>query len=235
VQALRTRSDDAGRRALVLPLLLLGGFALVELLVLQMESIRPVTLHSATPYRALAISIPALFCLFWTICRQRWSCTIVATIYAVFLLAMEWILPLFAAEPKFGPVYQHITHFIPNGFPLLLIVPAIAIDLVLRRVGDDRRWRSALVIGPLFLLVLVAVQYPFATFLLSPWGRNAIFGSHYFSFFIPPDSYSATYRFFAMERTAAQFWTVMATALIAATLSARAGLGLGQWLLRIKR
>ena len=42
-----------------------------------------------------------------------------------------WVLPLFPAQPKLGPVYREVTHFIPWEFPLLLIVPAII--LVIRR------------------------------------------------------------------------------------------------------
>ncbi len=47
----------------------------------------------------------------------------------------------FPAEPKLGPVYRQVTHFIPWEFPLLLIVPAFAIDLILQRtvgVAADR-------------------------------------------------------------------------------------------------
>jgi hypothetical protein len=239
VQALRARADDEQRRALTLPLLLIGGFSLVEMLVLQMEWVRPIYQHAATFYRAVAISIPAVLCAFWVVSRHRWACTIVAGLYTVCLLALTWILPLFPAEPKLGPVYQHITHFVPNGFPLLLIVPAVLMDLVLARLGGDAqprsRWLIALAIGPLFLLAFIAVQWPFASFMMSPAARNAIFGAHYFAFSTAPTSYAATFRFAPVEDSAAAFTWVMATAFILAPLSARAGLGVGQWLSRIKR
>jgi hypothetical protein len=67
-------------------------------------------------------------------------------------LAFEWILPLFPAQPKLGPVYQPITHLVPLHFPLLLIVPAIALDLLWSKTGDWGRWRQALVTGPVFVL-----------------------------------------------------------------------------------
>jgi hypothetical protein len=235
VQALRARASEEQRQALMLPLLLLGGFTVIEMLVLQMESVRQTLQHSATFYRTIAISIPAVLCVFWTTSRHRWACTIVASIYTVFLLASTWGLPLFPAEPKLGPVYQQLTHFVPNGFPLLLIVPAVAMDLALRRIGEWNRWLMALVVGPLFLIVFVAAQWPFASFMMSPGARNAIFGAHYFAFSTLPTSYSATYRFYPVEPTAAAFWTVMGMAFVIAPLSARAGLGIGQWLQRIKR
>jgi hypothetical protein len=241
VQAMRARGNERQRRAsvmpLLLPLLLLGGFSLIEMLVLQMESTRLTIMHSATFYRTFAISIPAVLCAFWIASGHRWACTIVTSIYTVFLLALTWVLPLFPAEPKLGPVYQHVTHFMPNGFPLLLIVPAVAMDLVLRRAarGDRSRWLVAFLVGPLFLLVFLAVQWPFADFLNSPAARNAIFGSHYFAYNTPPTSYGATYRYFPVEPSAAAFWRVLAMAFVFATLSARVGLSVGQWLLRIKR
>jgi hypothetical protein len=236
VQALRARADEEQRRALTLPLLLIGGFSLVEMLVLQMEWVRPIYQHSAMFYRALALSIPAVLCTFWVVSGHRWACTIVAGIYTAFLLALTWILPLFPAEPKLGPVFQHLTHFVPNGFPLLLIVPAFVMDLVLGRLGTTRnRWFVALIVGTLFLAVFFAVQWPFADFLMSPLSRNAIFGSHYFAFSTPPTSYSVNYRFAPLDDSRAAFLSVMAMGFVLAPLSARVGLGVGQWLLRIKR
>jgi hypothetical protein len=238
VQALRARvpeGDDVRRRALRLPLLILGSVSLIEVLILQMEYVFPLHQHSAMFYRALSISIPAVLCAFWITTGHRWACTIVTGTYTAFMLTMLWVLPLFPAEPKLGPVYQHVTHFIPNGFPLLLIVPAIVMDLVLRRIAHRNRWLIALVAGPLFLLVFMAVQWPFADFLQSPGARNAIFGSHYFSYAQPPTSYGATYRFYPHEASTGQFLRILGMAFLFAPLSARVGLGVGQWLLRIKR
>jgi len=237
VQALRGRGSERQRDALMTPLLLLGGALLIEMLVLQMESTRTIFMHSATFYRTFALSVPAVLCALWIVSGHRWACTIVTSIYTVFLLALTWVLPLFPAEPKLGPVYQHVTHFMPNGFPLLFIVPAVAMDLVLQRVaqGNRSRWLVAAAVGPLFLLLFLAVQWPFADFLLSPAARNAIFGSHYFAYNTQPTSSTAMGRYIAVEPSAAEFWRVLAMAFVIAPLSARVGLGVGQWLLRIKR
>ena len=48
---------------------------------------------------------------------------------------MSWILPLFPAQPKLGPVYHPLTQFTPPEFPLLLIVPALALDLLWQRTA----------------------------------------------------------------------------------------------------
>jgi hypothetical protein len=235
VQALRAHANDEQRRALLWPLLTLGGFVLVEVMILNMQYAGQSLQHSGEFYRTMAIAVPAELCIFWLASGHRWACTIVASIYTAFLLLMLWGLPLFPAEPKLGPVYMHVTHFIPNGFPLLFIAPAIAMDLTLRKIGTWNRWLIALVLGPLFVMVFIAAQWPFASFMMSPAARNPIFGAHYFGYFTLPTSYSATYRFFPVETTAAAFRTNLAIALVFATLSARIGLGIGQWLRRIQR
>src|SRR5258708_4259151 len=45
-------------------------------------------------------------------------------IYIVLIL----VLPLFPAHPKLAPIYHPVDHMVAPAFPLLLIVPAAAID-----------------------------------------------------------------------------------------------------------
>ena len=97
---------------------------------------------------------------------------------------MGRILTLFPAEPKLGPVYHQVTQFTPPEFPLLLIIPALALDLVWRRTAGWGMARQALVSGTVFLGVFAAVQWPFANFLASPAARNWFFGSNYFGYYV---------------------------------------------------
>jgi hypothetical protein len=237
IQAHLNGARDAGRdaRELYVPFFVVAGLALVNMLVFQMEWITLVLQHSAAMYRALAVSIPAMLCAFSVASGHRHACTIVTLVYTVFLLALLWILPLFPAEPKLGPVYQQVTHFVPNGFPLLLIVPAIVLDAVLWKLRGRNRWLVALAAGVSFVVVFIAVQWPFATFLNSPAAGNWFFGSHYRAYMQSPESYGATYRFVPVEAAAARFWSVLAMAIAFAPLSARAGLGFGGWLRRVVR
>jgi hypothetical protein len=235
IQALLNRADASDRRQLHLAFFLVAGLALVDMLVFQMEWIFPVYQHSATMYRALALSIPAMLCAFSVAAGHRWACTTVALIYTVFLLALTWVLPLFPAEPKLGPVYHNVTHFVPNGFPLLFVLPAMVLDLLLWKLRGRNRWLVALVAGVSFLAIFLVVQWPFASFLNSPAAGNWVFGSHYRAYMVPSTSYSATYRFLPVEATAAEFWRIMGMAFVIAPLSARFGLGLGGWLRRVAR
>src|SRR5947209_6542489 len=166
--------------------------------------------------------------------RYRWAATAVAGTYSAFLMLMSWILPLFPAEPKLGPVYHHVTQFVPPEFPLLLMIPAIVLDLLWRRTAGWGGWRQALVSGAVFLGVFVAVQWPFARFLMSPGARNWFFGAKYFGYYVSSSSLSARYQFFRLESGAA-FWKEAALALALAVVSMRVGLAWGNWMQRIRR
>jgi hypothetical protein len=165
IAGLMNRAEEALHRKLLWLFLFVGAIAIAQATNLLTELTWTSLLHSASAYRAISIVIPfALFGVAWGSAR-RWAFTIVATIYTAFMLAFEWILPLFPAEPKLGPVYQHVTHLVPLRFPLLLIVPAIALDLLFSKIQSWARWKQALVAGPVFLTTLIAAEWPFASFL----------------------------------------------------------------------
>src|SRR6202521_2916787 len=90
----------------------------------------PNQMHSAMFYRVACTALPFALVGIGQASQQRWGSTKVAAIYMAFCMAAIWILPLFPAEPKLGPVYQKVTHFIPAPFPILLIVPAFFLDLL---------------------------------------------------------------------------------------------------------
>ncbi len=156
-------------------------------------------------------------------------------IYSLFILGCLWILPWFAAAPKLGPVYQHVTHFVPPEFPLLLIAPALALDWLWQRSAKWNPWIEAAVSGAVFVVVLVAVQWPFADFLMSPASRNRVFGTIYFDYNLRPNSFYARYLFIPLEKSAIQFWAEMALAVLAAILTTRIGMSWGNWMRRIRR
>jgi hypothetical protein len=81
----------------------------------------------------------------------------------------------------------------------------------------------------------MAVQWPFATFLVSPASANWIFGTKYFAYFASPNGFDVRHMFFPLETSAAQFWLVIAEALALAILSSRLGLAWGGWVRKIRR
>jgi hypothetical protein len=147
---------------------------------------------------------------------------------------MSWILPLFPAQPKLGPVYHQLTQFTPPEFPFLLIVPALALDLLWQHTADWGGWRQSLVSGAVFLAVFALVQWPFAGFLMSPWARNWFFGSKYFGYYAPPNSVYVRNQFYTLEAGPA-FWQELGLALAGAILTTRLGIAAGNWMRQIQR
>ena len=150
------------------------------------------------------------------------------------IIAEILILPLFPAEPKLGPVYHPVTQFIPAQFPMLLIAPALVLDLFWRRARDLNRWVLAGVSAIIFVGVLLAAEWPFASFLQSPMARNAFFGADYMGYFVGPRSFLAQHRFLLVD-TGLRFWTNMAWAVVFAFASTAVGLLWGNWMQKVKR
>ena len=192
-------------------------------------------MHSAIFYRAVAIGTPILILLLRGPPSTSWGATIIAAMYTALMLAGMWIFPIFPAQPKLGPVYTNVTHMVPMGFPVLLIVPAFFLDLVLNRLAGRGKWLISVFSGSAFLAALIAVQWPFGMFMISPAARNALFGQIYFPYQMPPSMYQLAYQFQALEPTPSAFWSGMGIALVASILSARVGIAYGDWLTRIRR
>jgi hypothetical protein len=232
---LMSRATESVRRTLTWLFVFVGADCVVQLGTMLTDSTWPVNLHSARCYLAVAIGIPAvLIGPSWGLARN-WACTLVAGTYTAIQLASEWILPLIPAQPKLGPVYQNITHLVPLHFPLLLIVPAIVLDLLWSKTGQWGRWKLAAVSGPVFLLSFLAVQWPFANFLMTPAARNWFFGMAYFAYFDPAGLRYDPYQFQIAEKTSGEFWSFMGVALLVSIITARLGLSWGDWLRRLRR
>ncbi len=229
------RSSPALARKLDRVLLILGGMVTMLALTVVWESTYRVLMHSASCYRAVAIVLPVVLVGFAAVSRNRWACTIVAAIYMSYAMFMLWLFPLFPATPKLGPVYQRITHMVPMEFPLLILVPAIALDLVRSRLASFGKWSQAVLLGGVFFVSFIAVQWPFASFLISPASANWFFGTKYLAYFARPNVFDVRHLFFPVERTASGFWLVMAEALGLAILSSRLGLAWGDWVRKVRR
>jgi hypothetical protein len=102
------------------------------------------------------------------------------------------------------------------------------------RTGAKRRgdWLLAGAIAIAFLLCFVAVQWPFANFLMSPAARNWVFGTHYMAYMIPPHIQA---RWFELNPPDATLASGLAFAAVLAFLSARGGLWWGNWMSRVQR
>ena len=233
--AFMNRASEAARRALQRLFLYVGGTCVAESLLLKLEYIDRSDMHSALFYLVISIGTPAILVAIAVASRQRWACTAMAAVYSAFALGFLWLLPLFPAEPKLGPVIRPVTHFIPWEFPLLVIVPAFVVDLILQRTAELRPLVRGLIAGCAFIGTLIAVQWPFANFLMTPLARKWVFGAHYFDFRTSPRSAYARFVFFDREATSAQFWRSMIIAWAVSCFMAWIGVHAGRAMRKVRR
>jgi hypothetical protein len=167
--------------------------------------------------------------------RMKWGMMTIALGYFLIAGTSNWILQLFPAEPKLGPILTHTTYFQPSNFPLLIFIPAAAMDIVMQRSkGND--WTRALLLSAVFVIVLLAIQYPLSGFLLeSPSARNWFFGSGSWYYALAPDW---PYRYKFRESSVAG-WAAMleglGLAIAIGLVVARISLRWGIWMQRIQR
>jgi hypothetical protein len=235
ILAFLNRADEKASRPLVRLFLYAGGTTLCESLLVKLEYLDRSDMHSALFYIVVSLGTPALLTAVAVASRQRWACTIVAGVYTVFSLAFLWILPLVPAAPKLGPIYRSVTHFVPWEFPLLIVVPAFTVDLILSRTAGWRPIARGLATGAAFIITFIAVQWPFASFLMTPLARNRFFGTMYFDFNMPQRTLYARYEFIHREATALQFWRGLLIAAMISCVMTWGGLHLGRALRRVRR
>ncbi len=217
--------------------LYLGGLILITFTILILELTSRVAMHTAFFYRSVCTFVPLALAAMSRASGHKWSATITAGVYTVFLLGFLWILPLFPAEPKLGPVYFPTTYLVPAGFPLLVLIPAVGLDLFWQRFEKRSLWLQALGGGLVFFGVFLAVQWPFANFLMSDGAKNWFFGSNHFGFSVHPNSYQRRGLFAIRdaEVTMAGFGLVMGQAALVSVLTSRVGLGFGNWMRTVQR
>ena len=234
VLALQNRAaTDAGRRVYGLMLAYGAAILLQNIAIMGIEQVGFANLgHNALYYKVAAGAFPLLLVAVARATRLAWPATTAAACYMAISLVMIWILQLFPATPKLAPVFNAVTHMVPPPFPLLLVVPAAALDLLMRRVWPGRDWSLSLLAGFAFLAVFAVVQWFFTEFLLSPYARNFFFGVDQWDY----SSRLGPWRY--------QFWRLpgdpvtlrgLAIAAGLAVVSTRLGLWWGNWMARVQR
>jgi hypothetical protein len=167
--------------------------------------------------------------------RMKWGMTAIASGYFFLSALSSWILQLFPAEPRLGPILTHTTHFQPAHFPLLIIVPAVGMDWLMRR-RKTGEWATALALTMIFVLLLLVIQYPLGGFLLeSPGSRNWFFGEYTWYFGAMPD-WPYRYRFRPQD---VDNWQDLAKgigiAIVIGLIVSRLSLRWGKWMQNIQR
>ncbi|NMM48251.1 hypothetical protein [Marinigracilibium pacificum] len=212
-----------------------SGFLICMIFTVLSEFLGRHDMHRASFYQVASIAFPLLLVAFSIAAPSKWGATQSALVYSIFMAAMVWILPLFPAEPLLGPVLNPITHYQSFEFPLLLLLPAIAIDLINQKTKGKNEWVRSLLFSLSFLVILFVFQYPFGDFLMSDYARNWFFGTESWYFGSNPDwEYRFKYADF-METKGLDLFTGLLTAFGFGVLSSRLSIRWGKWMNNIKR
>jgi hypothetical protein len=234
----RAESGAAARRLGILYSLSAGIMVTGLATVLMEHASFPNHMHGSAFYRVTALVLPAVLVGTARASRLRWPATTTAAIYTAIMLGMIWTLQLFPAQPLLAPIFNPVTRMVPPPFPLLLFVPAVAIDLLMRRIrGHD--WWLAVATGGAFVIAMLAAHWFFADFLLSPAARNFIFAADQWDYNQRPGDWQ--YRYWNLDRdvtgepSSALFMTRLGIAAFTAIVSARIGLWFGNGMARALR
>ena len=210
-----------------------GGLVLGMLSIFTTEYHPRELMHRGIFYAVSSLVFPFALVAASRSTRLRYGATATALVYTVVMCVQAWLLPLFEGSPKLGPIRTAVTHMVSLDFPLLLLAPALCIDLVMPRLRARNLWVQATALGVLFLMVHVATQWPFANFLVSDASRNWFFNTDNIPYMMPPN-WMRPMRQFAEESTA-QAVRAFGLAALLAVLSARTGLAWGNWLRSVRR
>jgi hypothetical protein len=151
-------------------------------------------------------------------------------------LSLMWTIPLFPAEPKLGPIYQRITHMVTMDFPMLLVAPAFVLDLVRQRLdGRVRDLALAPLLGAAFVASFLAVEWPFASFLVTTHSRNWFFNGNNYVYFMQPTWVARTFHFADWGPWTAPLAPQLLLAVLLAAVSSYLGLKWGTWMTRVRR
>lgn len=230
--AAQNRGSAQARGAMWL-FLIAGSLLLMDRAIMLTEYSWKNLMHDGAFYRVSALAYPMVLVLMARASRMKWAATTTTGIFMGLMLALMWIIQLFPATPKLGPIYQNITHMVAMDFPVLIVVPAIGIDLVMQRL-TLRPLLLAPVLSVVFVALFVAVQWPFASFLMSPAARNWFFNAENFVYWMPARGVENA-RTWQYEANGLFFAAQLGSAVAIGAFSSWVGLWFGTWMTRVRR
>ena len=196
-------------------------------------------MHGSGFYKATAAVLPLFLVAFARSSRLTWPATRIAACYMAIVILSIWALQLFPAQPMLAPIYNAVTSMVPHPFPLLLVFPALAIDLLMRRAGDGHDWILSAALGVAFVAVMIGIHWYWAEFMLSPAARNFAFGADQWDYTERLGPWR--YEYWNVDKDARGNLSVptlaagLGMAAIFATVGSRAGLWWGRGMSKVKR
>ena len=231
--AWQNREGEHQRAAMWL-LLAAGALLLMDRAVMLTEFSGKNQMHSGAFYRVSMFAYPMAVVMMAKASKLKWAATITSAMFMGIMLALMWIIQLFPATPKLGPIYQPITHMVAMAFPVLLIVPSIGVDLVMQRLRA-RPLILAPILSVVFLALFMAVQWPFAALLMTGAARNWFFNAENFVYWMSPSGVTWSRSWVPPEVGALPLAASLLVALLWGSLSSYLGLWFGHWMTKVRR
>lgn len=208
---------------------LLGGLAILFLATVASEYVgRPNYWHGSEFYVVSAVVFPGLLATLAGASDGRFTATLAALVYPATVLGVYAVLLVLPPSVLSGASGADAGPFVLPHVPILLFVPALAIDGIVDRMRRPRsivgRWTRTGVLGGAFVVLHLAAHWPAATLLVSrgdtgPLARTWPAGAEALSY--------AT-QFWNLDRGTIAFGKGMVLAVVLATVSAGIGLWIGE-------
>ncbi|MEX2177338.1 MAG: hypothetical protein WD801_01415 [Gemmatimonadaceae bacterium] len=227
--AWQNRAGPHQRRAMWL-LIVAGALLLMDRAIMLTEYSFKNLMHGGSYYRLSLLAYPMAIVMMARASRLRWAGTLTAAVFMGIMLVLMWVIQLFPATPRLGPIYQPITHMVAMAFPALIVIPALGTDYLMQRLRA-RPLILAPILSAVFLVLFIAAQWPFASFLMTEGARNWFFNAENFVYWMSPAGVEWS-RTFA---SSSDLGLELAHAWVGGAISAYLGLWFGTWMTRVRR
>jgi hypothetical protein len=214
--------------------LVAGALLLMDRAIMLTEYSNKNGMHDGSYYRVSLTAYPMALVMMARASKVRWAATVTSAVFMAIMLVLMWVIQLFPATPKLGPIYQPITHMVAMSFPALLVLPAIGVDLVMQRVRA-RYLLLAPILGAVFLALFLAAQWPFASFLMTPAARNWFFNAENFVYWMSPSGVEWSRSWIVPDDGAPSLPVHLTIALLYGAISSYIGLWFGAWMSKVRR
>ena len=228
--ALARQNREGQQRLATWLFLIAGALLLMDRAIMLTEYSSKNLQHGGAFYRVSMLAYPMAVVMMARASKLQWGATIASAIFMAIMLLLMWIIQLFPATPKLGPIYQPITNMVGMAFPALVIVPAIGVDLVMQRLRL-RPLLLAPILSAVFFVLFIAVQWPFASFLMTESARNWFFNADNFVYWMSPTGVAWSRKF----QETGNLTPRLTNAVFTGALSAYVGLWFGTWMTKVRR